>query len=483
MESTDTIDNDPFGAVTGGTYRFLMPIAEGGMGRVDVVVRRDGGFRRLYALKRLHAQYRNEAAFRAMFLDEARIAGLLRHPNTVSVLDVGEDEHGPFLVMDYVDGVPLSAILKRIQRTGEVFPMQLVVAVVAQAARGLHAAHELMNHDGTSLGLVHRDVSPQNILVSFNGAVQMTDFGVAKAMGRLTKTQSGVLKGKFGYMSPEQLRFHELDRRSDLFSLGVVLFELSAGRRLYKNNEEVPAPRRILEDPPPDLGEERDGLLPGLVELCFELLAKDPAGRPTSAKDVADRLEEIGRELAYEEGRLELSDYMNDAFGEVRATTRDRIEATISELALAPAIGHQPAPFPATRPATSPATHPATHPAAKSRRALILAAAAVLSLGGLGLAYWSSIGPEPTESTESAAEAEAQAEVQEAEEQTPASALPPVAPTPVEIPTEQPPEAPAADRAEEPPARMASMRRRRRTRATMMNEASMRAVWMWPDNQ
>lgn len=473
MESTDTIDSDSFGAVTGGTYRFLMPIAEGGMGRVDVVVRRDGGFRRLYALKRLHAQYRNEAAFRAMFLDEARIAGLLRHPNTVSVLDVGEDEHGPFLVMDYVDGVPLSAILKRIQRTGEVFPMQLVVAVVAQAARGLHAAHELRNHDGTSLGLVHRDVSPQNILVSFNGAVQMTDFGVAKAMGRMTKTQSGVLKGKFGYMSPEQLRFHELDRRSDLFSLGVVLFELSAGRRLYKNNEDVPAPRRILEEPPPDLGEERDGLLPGLVELCFELLAKDPAGRPTSAKDVAERLEEIGRELAYEEGRLELSDYMTDAFGEVRASTRERIEATISELALAPAIGRPP-PAPAPARATTPP---------KPRRALVAVAAAAVCLG-LGLAYWSSIQPETV--VESAS---GPTEALEPEEPAPARAVPtqpPIAPAPVEIPPEQTTEPPATGpnpTTEEPPVRASTMRRRRRPRSTMMSEPSMRAVWMWPDNQ
>lgn len=475
MESTDTIDSDSFGAVTGGTYRFLMPIAEGGMGRVDVVVRRDGGFRRLYALKRLHAQYRNESAFRAMFLDEARIAGLLRHPNTVSVLDVGEDEHGPFLVMDYVDGVPLSAILRRIQRTGEAFPMQLVVAVVAQAARGLHAAHELTNHDGTSLGLVHRDVSPQNILVSFNGAVQMTDFGVAKAMGRLTKTQSGVLKGKFGYMSPEQLRFHELDRRSDLFSLGVVLFELSAGRRLYKNNDEVPAPRRILEDPPPDLGEERDGLLPGLVELCFELLAKDPAGRPTSAKDVAERLEEIGRELAYEEGRLELSDYMSDAFGEVRASTRERIEATISELALAPAIG---------RPQPAQATETSTPP--KSRRALVAVAAAAICVG-LGLAYWSSI------EAETLADRSAEpAEVLQPEEPAAIAAPTTLAPTPVEVAPEQSqnpeqnPEPPASEpsaNAEEPPARMTSMRRRRRPRTTMMSEPSMRAVWMWPDNQ
>lgn len=468
MESTDTIDNDPFGTVTGGSYRFLMPIAEGGMGRVDVVVRRDGGFRRLYALKRLHAQYRNETAFRAMFLDEARIAGLLRHPNTVSVLDVGEDEHGPFLVMDYVDGVPLSAILKRIQRTGEVFPMQLVVAVIAQAARGLHAAHELMNHDGTSLGLVHRDVSPQNILVSFNGGVQMTDFGVAKAMGRLTKTQSGVLKGKFGYMSPEQLRFQDLDRRSDLFSLGVVFFELAAGRRLYKNNEDVPAPRRILEEPPPDLAEERDDLLPGLVELCFELLAKDPAGRPASAKDVAERLEEIGRELAYEEGRLELADYMSDAFGEVRATTQERIEATISELAMAPAIGQQPKPLQST---------PAAPP--KSRRTQMAVAAVVaLSLGGLGLAYWSS-----STTPETVADG-----FEEIDVPVSAPLPPPSAATPVEIPPEQAIEAPTMDDAtamEEPPTKRATMRRRRRPPAssTMMSEASMRAVWMWPDNQ
>lgn len=243
MEFTE--DSDSAGTITGGAYQFLLPLAEGGMGRVDVVVRHDGQFRRLYALKRLHTQYRNDEAFRAMFLDEARIAGLLRHPNAVSVLDVGEDDHGPFLVMDYVDGIPLSSILRRVRKGGDHIPVQLIVSIVAQAAHGLHAAHELQNYDGTPLGLVHRDVSPQNILVSFNGIVQMTDFGVAKALGRVTKTQSGVLKGKYGYMSPEQLRFQEIDRRSDVFALGVVLFELLAGRRLYGEGGNTPAPRRI----------------------------------------------------------------------------------------------------------------------------------------------------------------------------------------------------------------------------------------------
>ncbi|MFT5358306.1 MAG: hypothetical protein ACI9KE_005544 [Polyangiales bacterium] len=463
MDSTD--DSDSVRTITGGAYQFLLPLAEGGMGRVDVVVRHDGQFRRLYALKRLHAQYRSDEAFRAMFLDEARIAGLLRHPNAVSVLDVGEDDYGPFLVMDYVDGVPLSAILKRVRRGGEHVPVQLIVNMVGQAARGLHAAHELQNYDGTPLGLVHRDVSPQNILVSYNGAVQMTDFGVAKALGRLTKTQSGVLKGKYGYMSPEQLRFQDIDRRSDVFALGVVLFELLAGRRLYGAGD-TPAPRRILEEAPPDVGEERDHLMPELVELCFELLAKDPEARPKTAKNVAERLDEIGQALALEEGKVDLATYMLATFGDVRIAAQKRIEATIATLAAAPPTAHGSAVV-------------GVPVAPRSRRPLLIAVAALCLAAGVGASFflrddapvetsaWESAPPPPQEPVDS-------------------MGLAPPAPTPIEaLPLRPlPAEVPVEPSEPEPSVPVVTMRRRRANmRPRMDSTPSMRSVWMWPDDQ
>lgn len=265
------------------------------MGTVELVLRQEGTFRRLYALKQPHAGLRDDEEFRRMFLDEGRLAGLLRHPNVVSVLDVGENHDGPFLVMDFVDGVSLHQIMRTCSAEAPL-PTVLAITLATQVAEGLHAAHELVGEDGAPIGLVHRDVSPPNVLVGFDGIARLTDFGVAKALGRMTKTSTGVVKGKLGYMSPEQLRYEPLDRRADLFAFGVVLFEMLTGTRLYAP-QDGDGPRRILNEPPPDAGLVRDGLPPELVELVFELLAKDPDDRPATAREVAVRLEDIRRDL------------------------------------------------------------------------------------------------------------------------------------------------------------------------------------------
>src|SRR5688572_8903729 len=253
----------------------ICELDKGGMGRVDLVLRRDGRFERLYAVKRMHAAYRDDPSVFEMFVDEARIAGLVRHPNVVSVLDVGEDDDGPFLVMDYIDGVPASKLISTMAAIEAELPVALCLEVAAQAAEGLHAAHELRGHEGAPLGLVHRDISPQNILVGFDGAVRVTDFGIARAYGRTIRTSTGILKGKMGYMSPEQLAYQHPDRRSDLFSLGIVLYEMLSGERLYRDDDPIETAQRILKDPPPDIGEVREDVPVEVVELLFELLAKE----------------------------------------------------------------------------------------------------------------------------------------------------------------------------------------------------------------
>jgi serine/threonine-protein kinase len=253
----------------------------------------------------------------------------LRHPNVVSVLDVGQDEQGPFLVMDYVEGVPASSLLRNAARSGTPNPMQVCLRVALDTAEGLHAAHELRDGEGRSLGLVHRDVSPQNLLVGFDGVTRVTDFGVAKAFGRTTKTATGVLKGKFGYMAPEQLRFEEPDRRADLFSLGVVMFELLSGERLYRSVSGMDGVRRILHEPPPDIGEYREDAPPELVQLLFSLLAKDASSRPPDAQTVARRIEPILTRAIEEEGRLELPAYMSETFADARGKRQALIRAGI----------------------------------------------------------------------------------------------------------------------------------------------------------
>ncbi|MEM9188649.1 MAG: serine/threonine-protein kinase [Myxococcota bacterium] len=310
---------------TSTRYQTLLPIASGGMGRVDLAFREDGSFQRLYAVKRLHAMF-DEPSFREMFLEEARVAGLVRHANVVSVLDVGEDDDGPYLVMEFIDGVSLSALLKDVARTKGQLPLTLVCGLIAQVAAGVHAAHELTGLDGGSLQLVHRDVSPQNVLIGFDGVARVTDFGVAKALGRDSRTATGTLKGKLGYMSPEQLSFRDIDRRSDLFSIGVVLFECLALKRLYARDK---GPARILYDPVPDIGDVRKGLPPRLVELSMQLLAKSPDARPATAAEVAERLEAIGEELSFDEDTVRIVDFLSERYESRRAAFQDEVRTAV----------------------------------------------------------------------------------------------------------------------------------------------------------
>lgn len=302
-------------------YTSVAEIAAGGMGRVYLAMRQEGDFKRAYALKRLHPTLRTDEAFRSMFMDEARIAGLISHPNVVGVIDVGEDAQGPFLVMDYIEGVSVGQLLKRVREQRARVPVQIALRIAAAVARGLHAAHELTGHDGSALQLVHRDVSPQNVLLGFDGSVRVTDFGVAKALGRRSKTVTGTLKGKFGYMSPEQLLYQEPDRRSDLYSLGVVLFELLAARRLYANRDGAEGAREALYGPTPDIGDEREDVDDEVVSLLFSLLAKKPEKRPSTGHDVAMRLDMLIADLASIEGPLDIGEYINGLFADRRAET------------------------------------------------------------------------------------------------------------------------------------------------------------------
>jgi eukaryotic-like serine/threonine-protein kinase len=298
------------------SYTRVATIAQGGMGYVELVFRREGRFLRWCARKRLHEQFRTDLTFRSMFMDEARLAGLVRHPNAVGVLDVGEDDDGPFLIMDFVEGVSLSRLIVDAVNAGRLIAMQVAVRICMDAAQGLHAAHEVRAEDGTVLHLVHRDVSPQNILIGFDGTVRVTDFGIAKALGNSSRTSAGVLKGNMGYLAPEQLRFEELDRRSDFFSLGVTLYELLSGIRLYPNKTGFDGTRRILTEPPPDIGEVRSDVPPELCELLFELLAKERNSRPATAVEIASRLEGILAVLIAEEGSVTVGDYMSQHFAQ-----------------------------------------------------------------------------------------------------------------------------------------------------------------------
>jgi eukaryotic-like serine/threonine-protein kinase len=357
----------------------ILRVAEGGMGYVELVARREGRFSRLFARKRLHPHLSAQPAFRAMFLDEARLAGLIRHPNATGVVEVGEDEDGPFLLMDYVDGVSVAQVLERLEPPEQPLPLAFCVSVVAQASRGLHAAHELLGPDGAPLGVVHRDISPKNLLLGFDGWLRVTDFGIAKAKGNVEQTMAGVLKGNIGYMAPEYLGFRDVDQRSDLFALGVVLYELLTRERLYGGSDSSAIARRILEEPPPDIFETRD-VPPELSALSFDLLAKDRELRPPSALAVAHRLEEIGASLAAVDGPFDMVAFLERELGGMRSEREAMVNAALARGAReadADALGSSAAP-------SSPAALRGSARRSRVQRAATLVAA----LGVVGLGAW-----------------------------------------------------------------------------------------------
>lgn len=355
---------------TSSSDRRVRSLGRGAFGEVELVMRSDGRFERLFAKKRLLPAHQEDAELRSMFFEEARLAGMIRHPNVVSVLDVGEDEQGPYLLMDYVEGVSLHRLIEVSRMRHERLPLQVCLRLMAQVAEGLHAAHELHDREGRPLGLVHRDVSPVNVLLGYDGTARVTDFGVARALGRTTKTSTGFLKGKLGYMSPEQLRFEEPDRRSDLFALGVVLFELIVLERLYVSRDGQEGPRRILTEPPPDLADHRDDVPDALVQLMFSLLAKDREHRPRDAKAVALTLEQLSAALTLEEGHIDLAGHLAELLEHERAQAQREHAAALAALSQVAA----------TAPASSSPEAPSAAPRTRGPRARQLGVVGVVGL-------------------------------------------------------------------------------------------------------
>ena len=233
-----------------GRYELLGSIASGGMASVHLArVTGEAGFERFVAVKRMLPTLESDDAFVAMFLDEARLAAQIRHPNVVGVLDLDRHEAEPFLVMEFVDGPSLNAVLKGLRSRNEALPLEIALRVTLDVLAGLHAAHELHDAAGHPLGLVHRDVSPANVLVGRDGVARLTDFGVARAEARLARTEVGELKGKIPYMAPEQLRGAVADRRADVYAVGCVLWELLTLRRAFDGVDHAAMIAAVLAGP------------------------------------------------------------------------------------------------------------------------------------------------------------------------------------------------------------------------------------------
>ncbi|WP_158502022.1 substrate-binding domain-containing protein [Vitiosangium sp. GDMCC 1.1324] len=312
-----------------GKYLLLATLGRGGMAEVYLALARGPvGFKKLVVIKKLRSDLADQAPMVAMLLDEARLAARLHHPNVVQTLEVGENAAGHFIAMEYLDGQPLDklirATLHRADRPGPAFWGRLV----ADALAGLHYAHELRDFDGTPLHIIHRDVSPHNLFVTYEGEVKLVDFGIAKAaLSSSEVTEAGLVKGKVAYMAPEQALGQPMDRRADIFAMGVVLWELLAGQRLWHADTPAATLQKLMQEPIPSLSALVPGLDPRLEAICTRALEKDPARRFPTAGQFREELEAALEGLSPRAPRRdEIARTLQALFSEERAKVEERIQ-------------------------------------------------------------------------------------------------------------------------------------------------------------
>jgi len=303
-----------------GQYVLQRQLAVGGMAEIWLATTQGpAGFQKDVVIKRILPQFATDATFVEMFLDEARLAASLSHPHIVSIFNLGQDGDSYFIAMEYIEGYDLTRLLVRSKTRGLSIPAHIAVRIVADACAGLDYAHNFVDREGNRVGLVHRDISPHNLLISRNGVVKLVDFGVAKAASSVHKTQTGMVKGKLAYLSPEQIHAKVLDGRSDIFAMGIVLYELLTGERPFGGESELLAISAILNDPHQPMSRFRSDLPAGLDEIIVRALAKKAQDRFQSAAEMERGLEQWLKEQQQLVTQRDLADYLTELFSERQA--------------------------------------------------------------------------------------------------------------------------------------------------------------------
>ncbi|MBL8921744.1 MAG: serine/threonine protein kinase [Myxococcaceae bacterium] len=302
---------------TYGRYQLIKKLATGGMAQI-YLARQLGvqGFEKLLVVKRILPHLAENEDFITMFLDEARIAARLNHPNVVQIFDLGQQDDTFYIAMEYIHGEDVRKIWKQAERQGTPIPLPLICRIVIEACAGLDYAHKKTDPGGRPLNIVHRDISPQNILVSFEGGVKVVDFGIAKAADQATVTKSGVLKGKYSYMSPEQAQGRPVDARTDVFALGVVLYELLTGARLFKRANDIQTLNAVTEckiEPPSRVD---DRVPADLDPIVMKALARERDDRYVNAREMQQALEDWVLKNKLPSGSVHLAAFMQDIYAE-----------------------------------------------------------------------------------------------------------------------------------------------------------------------
>jgi len=316
-----------------GRYTLIEQLAVGGMAEIWLAhLAGPEGFAKIVVIKKIKPHLAKERSFVKMFLNEARLAAQLNHPHIVQIYDMGKIDGSYFIAMEYINGRDLSEIALKAQTEKIPFPVEYAIKIISQVCEGLYYAHCKTDHLGNPLHLVHRDISPQNIFVSFDGGVKILDFGIAKAANSLEHTQEGTLKGKVSYMSPEQILDGEVDQRSDIFSLGIVFYELVTGYRLFSGENELAILKSIAEGPiyPPSYFKED---FPWEIEpIILKALAKDPEARYQSAWEIQYELNNLLSRFPFNPTNLHLSNFIKQIFADEITRENRYIEKQIAEI-------------------------------------------------------------------------------------------------------------------------------------------------------
>jgi serine/threonine protein kinase len=307
-----------------GKYELLVKLAAGGMAEI-YLARQKGlmGFERFVVIKKILPELSREERFILMFFDEARIAARLNHPNVIQVHDLGEQDGEFYIAMEYLEGQSLSTVIREAYKRNHPLPLQEALSIGIQTCEGLHYAHEMNDSEGRPLNLVHRDLSPQNIFVTYSGIVKVVDFGLARVEEKLLQTRPGTIKGKYAYMSPEQVTGDELDRRSDIFSLGVVMWETLASRRLFKHSSDLATAQAISSQQVPPPGSVRSGIPSELNDVILKALDKNPDKRYQTAQEFQSALLRVASEDNLQTGPMQMAEAMRQMFADTIAEQRE----------------------------------------------------------------------------------------------------------------------------------------------------------------
>src|SRR6476659_3776419 len=324
-----------FQPVSFGKYELVSRLAAGGMAEIFLARTKSiQGFEKYLVIKRILGHRTQDPEFVRMFLDEARVAATLDHPNIVQIYDVGHVDNEYFIAMEYLRGHNLIEIVRAGAKLGySKPPLEHVMSMLSGVCAGLHYAHDKRDFQGRSLEIVHRDVTPQNVVVTFDGAVKVVDFGIAKAATREVETLAGTLKGKIGYMSPEQCRGQSVDRRSDVFAVGIILYELTTGKRLYHERSDFETLKKIIEGPVPsprDILPFYPAALNTIVTRCLQKSADD---RYQTARDLHADLDAFARDNQLVTGTVPLAQYMERIFADELATHKSADAAAMATAA------------------------------------------------------------------------------------------------------------------------------------------------------